>query len=125
LRSLYEQDGLSQIELSGRVGVTPATATGVLDTMESLGLVTRVRDETDRRKTKIYLTRRGKALRRPLLEALEGVNRVILAGITEQQWKAFCHVLDTMTANVEAHRENRQAVTPKESRPTRKVKLSA
>jgi DNA-binding MarR family transcriptional regulator len=100
LRALYEEDGLTQVELAERVGVKPATATGVIDTMESLGLVRRVRHKTDRRKLNVFLTAHGKAMRRPLLESLDELNRVILRGVSEQQWKAFCDVLDTMVANV-------------------------
>jgi DNA-binding MarR family transcriptional regulator len=68
--------------------------------MESLGLVRRVRHKTDRRKLNVFLTAHGKAMRRPLLESLDELNRVILRGVSEQQWKAFCDVLDTMVANV-------------------------
>jgi DNA-binding MarR family transcriptional regulator len=109
LRALYEEDGLTLAEISARVGVKPATATGVVDTMSALGLVERVSHATDRRKLHVVLTARGRALKRPLLQALEAVNNIALDGLNERDWSTFCDVCDLLADNVAAARAPAQA----------------
>jgi DNA-binding MarR family transcriptional regulator len=46
-------------EIAGRLGITEKTITGVVDRLESDGLVRRVRDEQDRRVVRAELTRKG------------------------------------------------------------------
>jgi DNA-binding MarR family transcriptional regulator len=108
LRSLYEQDGLTLVELSAAVGVKPATATGVIDTMAALGLVERVPHATDRRKTHVFLTKEGRALKPTLLRSLEELNKLALSGLTEEQWNAFCDVTDLMIRNLSSSTNDEQ-----------------
>ncbi|HEV2889267.1 MAG TPA: MarR family transcriptional regulator [Frankiaceae bacterium] len=61
LLALTETDGLTQREVAERCYVTPATVTGVVDTLERDGLVTRVRGADDRRVVKVCLTDEGRA----------------------------------------------------------------
>ncbi len=105
LRILYEEDGLTLAEISSRVGVKPATATGVVDTMAALGLVERVPHATDRRKMHVYLTKEGRARKRALLRSLEAVNKVALAGLSEENWSVFCDVCDLLVENVASSRK--------------------
>ncbi|MEX2044412.1 MAG: MarR family transcriptional regulator, partial [Opitutus sp.] len=53
---------LSPAELADRTGVTRATITGLIDTLERAGLVTRTPDPDDRRMMCVALTPRGRAL---------------------------------------------------------------
>ena len=62
LRALWEQDGLTQRELSRRVGMMEPTTVTAVNAMEARGLVRRVRDARDRRKVKVVLTPRGRRL---------------------------------------------------------------
>src|SRR5579863_553203 len=57
LRVLWEEDGLSQRELSDRVGTTEPTTVTALHAMEKRGLAVRVPHNSDRRKFQIFLTR--------------------------------------------------------------------
>jgi MarR family transcriptional regulator, organic hydroperoxide resistance regulator len=51
----------SQRELAGRLGLSPATLTPVLDTLESAGEIRRDRDRADRRVVRVYPTAAGRA----------------------------------------------------------------
>lgn len=51
---------LSQRELAGRVGLTPATLTPVLDTLEADGRIHRERDASDRRILRVSITEDGR-----------------------------------------------------------------
>jgi MarR family transcriptional regulator, organic hydroperoxide resistance regulator len=51
----------SQRELAGRLGLSPATLTPVLDTLESAGEIRRERDRVDRRVVRLHWTAAGRA----------------------------------------------------------------
>ncbi|MFM2043904.1 MAG: hypothetical protein RLY86_2480 [Pseudomonadota bacterium] len=89
LRALWEEDGLTQRELSQRVGMMEPTTVTALNGMERRGLVQRVRNPQDRRKVNIYLTPRGRELRDVLLptaaeveeQATAEIDRTLIAGL--------------------------------------------
>src|SRR5215210_4618405 len=74
LRVLWEQDGLSQRELSTRVGMMEPTTVIALRGMEKSGLIRRARSTEDRRITKVHLTPKARRLRDRLLQLSQGVN---------------------------------------------------
>ena len=67
LRALWHEDGLTQRELSVRVGTMEPTTLSAILVMEKKGLVRRVRNPADRRKWHIHLTPKGRALKSKLL----------------------------------------------------------
>src|SRR3982074_3113521 len=64
LRILWESDGLTQRELSREAGVMEPTTFAALKTMEMCGYVLRRQLPGNRRKVHIFLTSRGRALKR-------------------------------------------------------------
>ena len=64
LRVLWEEDGLSQRELSARVGMMEPTTVIALRSMEKAGLVRRSRSIADRRVTRVHLTAKAQAAAR-------------------------------------------------------------
>src|SRR6266849_4951159 len=56
LRVLWIQDGLSQRELSARVGMMEPTTAVALRSMERSQLIRRLRAADDRRKVRVFLT---------------------------------------------------------------------
>ena len=85
LRALWEEDGLTQRELSRRVGMMEPTTATALDSMQRRGLISRTRDTGDRRKVIIRLTEEGRRLRDVLLPCAIEVNRIALEGIAAEQ----------------------------------------
>jgi MarR family transcriptional regulator, organic hydroperoxide resistance regulator len=61
LSGLAANDGLRLSDIAAACRVTPATLTGVVDTLERDALVTRVRDAADRRGVRIAITDAGRA----------------------------------------------------------------
>jgi MarR family transcriptional regulator, organic hydroperoxide resistance regulator len=82
LRALWQEDGISQRELSQRVGMMEPTTASALTNMERKGLVRRIRNRTDRRIVNVFLTERGRALQRELLPLAAEVNEVALRGVS-------------------------------------------
>ena len=62
-----DASALSPAELADRTGVTRATITGLVDTLERDGLVVRTPDPEDRRMLSVGLTDRGEKLLRTIL----------------------------------------------------------
>ena len=74
LRVLWTEDGLSQRELSARVGMMEPTTVIALRSMEKAGLIRRVRSTDDRRVTHVWLTAKAKRMRDGLLQLARGIN---------------------------------------------------
>jgi len=62
LFALWEQEGLTQTELSQRMKITPATITKMLQRMEKSGFIQRRPDEHDQRVTRVFLTSAGRLI---------------------------------------------------------------
>jgi len=81
LRQLWVEEGLTQRELSRRVGMREPTTVTALNSMEKAGLVKRSPSKEDRRKVHVYLTPKARKLRDPLLDSVARVNEIALKGI--------------------------------------------
>jgi DNA-binding MarR family transcriptional regulator len=101
LRALLEEDGISQIELSERVGMNRATVTSAIDTMEAQGIVKRVPDPNDRRIYLVNLTPKGKKLRTAVLETIDSIQVRASAGISERELAQFRRIAEKMQRNVD------------------------
>src|SRR5690242_5514293 len=102
LRALWQEDGISQRELSQRVGMMEPTTATALTSMERKGYVRRIRNRTDRRIVNVFLTERGRALRRELLPLAAEVNEVALRGTTISEAAQLRQVLGRIRAGPDA-----------------------
>ncbi len=103
LRALWEEDGLSQRELSDRAASTPPATAEQLGKMEERGLVERRRSASDKRKILVYLTAEGQRLRPTLLPYAQGVNAVALEGMSEGEIGFLRIALARMKQNFTEH----------------------
>lgn len=101
LRVLWNADGLSQRELSARVGMMEPTTVIALRTMEKTGLIERVRSVDDRRKVRVLLTAKAKRLRNELLTAARSITEEAEAGIAARDLAGFRRVIGRMTDNLD------------------------
>jgi len=101
LRVLWITDGLSQRELSARVGMMEPTTVIALRSMERSGLIRRVRGEDDRRKVRVFLTAKAKRLRNTLLGVARRVTAEAEQGIAARDLAAFRRVIARMTKNLD------------------------
>lgn len=101
LRVLWTHDGLSQRELSARVGMMELTTVIALRSMEKAGLIQRQRSDDDRRKVRVLLTAKAKRLRNELLALARGITDESEDGIAAHDLAAFRRVITRMTANLD------------------------
>jgi len=109
LRVIWEADGLTQRELSREAGVMEPTTFAALKAMESLGYVVRRQLADSRRKNYIFLTPRGRSLKRKLIPLAEEVNRIAVRGVPEGDVAATRRTLLAVLANLardELHPDN-------------------
>lgn len=98
LAQLMEQDGQSLSGLGARALFDGPTMTGIVDRLETGGLVQRRRDSSDRRVINLYLTQRGKALMDELPAIGELTDKEILQGLNRNEVDCFVHTLRQMIA---------------------------
>ncbi|ATG48548.1 MarR family transcriptional regulator [Celeribacter ethanolicus] len=100
-RILWQEDGLSQRELSDRAHLTEPTAHSALTKMEELGYIVRRNIEGNRRRQHAFLTERGWQLR-GLLEPLAiEANEVAVEGLTKDEQIILKRGLAKMIRNLE------------------------
>ena len=63
VRFLYENDRLTSSELGKHTKLDSATLTGLIDRLETAGLVERKRNAEDRRSIRLHLTQKGRKKR--------------------------------------------------------------
>src|ERR1700689_350272 len=97
LRVLWTADGLSQRELSARVGMMEPTTVIALRSMEKAGLIRRVRSCDDRRKVRVLLTAKAKRLRNELLDVARIITDEAEEGISARDLASFRRVIARMT----------------------------
>jgi DNA-binding MarR family transcriptional regulator len=100
LRALWEEDGLSQRELSDAARTSEPTTVTALHALEKRGLVKRVPNTDDRRKSNIYLTPPAKSLRALLLPTAREVNRKAGADLTRAEIATLMRILTKIRANL-------------------------
>jgi DNA-binding MarR family transcriptional regulator len=101
LRVLWSEDGLSQRELSARVGMMEPTTVIALRGMEKSGLIRRVRSTDDKRISHVRLTPKAQRLRNELLALARGITQEAEESITRDDLAVFRRVIAQMTANLD------------------------
>jgi DNA-binding MarR family transcriptional regulator len=94
LFTLWQEQGLSQTELSKRCDVANYTMTRLLDNLQVQGYITRHQEADNRRAFQIFLTDNGKALEQDLVHEAEWVNERFLDVLTEVEQDEFMRLLN-------------------------------
>lgn len=100
LRVLWEEDDITQRELSDRVGAKEATTVPMIRSLERSGFIERREDPHDRRKVRIVLTPKARALRRKLMPYVAEVHDLASEGIDANDLETTRRVLAAMARNL-------------------------
>lgn len=109
LRELWEEDGLSIGELTERIGRQGPTTVVAVQLLEKAGLVTVVKSDEDRRKSFVYLTRRGQRLASTVSPLIREVNEWALDDLSEGEVLAFKRLIVRIQRRLDAEGGNRNA----------------
>jgi MarR family transcriptional regulator for hemolysin len=122
LRMLWQEDGITQSELSRRVDMREPTTVVAIQGLERKGFVFRRPDKADQRKVRVFLTPKAKSLERLLIPYVGEVNAIALQGVSARDVRAAKRVLLAVADNL-AHdaSEMRGRASPLTSASTRKT----
>ena len=107
LRILWENDGLTQRELSALAGVMEPSTFGALRAMEERGYIERRQRPDNRKNVYIHLTRRGRALEEKLLPLAEEVNRAAVRGMSRDDVARLRMLLHAVVDNLDEDEKER------------------
>ncbi|ABO23419.1 MarR family winged helix-turn-helix transcriptional regulator [Shewanella loihica] len=94
LFALWQEEGVTQTELSKRCDVANYTMTRLLDQLQVQGYITRHQEADNRRAFKIFLTDSAKALEQDLICEAERVNEQFLGNLSEFESQQFIYLLN-------------------------------
>ena len=93
---LWQEDGITQAELSSRSQIDRTTMGGLIDRLEKEGLLRRCRHPEDRRAYRVCLTERGKELERELVPLGELVQERFSAKLTPGEVETLKGLLEKL-----------------------------
>ncbi|GAC1468946.1 MAG: MarR family transcriptional regulator [Desulfuromonadaceae bacterium] len=96
LAFLWQQDGLTQVELSEKGQIDRSTIGGLIDRLERNGLLERRQHPQDRRAYRIYLTEQGKAMESTLSACAERSLKRFTSCLNEDELKELRRMLEIL-----------------------------
>ncbi len=87
LRFLYDEDGVTSIDLGKKTELDSSTMTGILDRLESAGFIVRKDNPDDRRSIRIHLTEKGKITGGEVAKRMEDANGDFLSTLNNEEEK--------------------------------------
>jgi len=100
LNRLWEQDGLSQVDLAERTFKDKPGTTRILNLLEKKGIVVRRPDESDRRVLRVFLTRIGKDLKEKLIPCAQEVLAKSGKNLSKEELVQFKLTLNQILRNL-------------------------
>jgi len=100
LRILWEEDGLTQRQLSQQAGVMEPTTYTAVKALEALGYAERRHLPGNRKNVHVFLTDTGRALRHKLVPLAEEVNAISVTGVSAEDIATTRRVLLAMLDNL-------------------------
>jgi len=105
IRVLYQQDGLSQDELSEALGMDKTTTARAIKKLVELGYVAKKRDSQDKRFYRLSLTAKGKDIVPRIERALEHWTEGLATGFTGNERQLALGLLKKMAENAAAFKQ--------------------
>ena len=98
---LWQEGGMSISEIAQRTGLANTTLTSMLDRMAEAGLIRREAVPGDRRRQRIVLTEKSRALKEDYERISQRMNDVYYEGFTEEEYAQLEGYLLRILSNVE------------------------
>ena len=99
---LGQTDSLSLREVLAQSGIDKARLSRVTSELRAQGYIELQATAGDRRRLRLELTPRGKAVRRDLMRLLADLRAMLLGGIGSEEYQVFERVLDHLEAQSKA-----------------------
>lgn len=103
LAELFDEEGLSQDELTQRVNVDKANTTRALKKLEDMGYVRRVSDENDTRIKRVFLEPLALEIEEEFWHIITRWSEIITQGISQERQGQLIEDLKKMSDNATAY----------------------
>jgi len=104
---LWEQDGQNQMELAKSAGLKQPSIVRILDRMERDGLITRVRNEGDRRMFNFYMTEKAKKACRQLEDEANIMHNIATINIPTKEVEKLNELMASIIDNLQSFLEEK------------------
>lgn len=123
LLSIIKKCGVvSQRELVDAMGIRPPSLSALVSKLEAKGYITRVKEETDRRKLYVSITETGEAALAKMQKEHEEILCELFAALDKQERQEVSRLLQKLLDSWEPrHRELKKAFDPNEVGRTKKA----
>ena len=100
LRFLVHEDGVTQIDIARDAHFTAPTISVTLKKMEKEGLIRRRTDKKDTRRTRVFITQKGREWESRLHEKIMDCEEILIRGLSEQETQELCRLLTKVRENI-------------------------
>ena len=100
LLDLYMQDGKSQEEISKKLEIDKGATTRTLKNLEEQGLITRVKDNHDKRTNRIYLTEKSKDVKYDVFNLIGQLRNEVSKSLTNEEEEILIDLLEKIYINM-------------------------
>lgn len=101
LINIYQNEGISQKDLTSLVKTDKATTAKALIKLEKHGYIYRITDSKDKRYNKLYLTEKGSEFMPTLMNILHNITESFMNGIDSQRCNEMLETLNMILGNAE------------------------
>ena len=98
---LWQEDGVPIKTVSDQCGLAITSLTTMLERMEKQGLIRRIQDPSDKRKTLLFLTDKARSLKNDYDEVSNQMGDIYYRGFSEEEIRQFEGYLDRVRNNLE------------------------
>ncbi len=101
MSSLCENESLTQLELVKITNLKAPTISITLRSMERDGIVSRVKNDIDRRETHVAITDKGRKIYQKMLVSIEKIQKKMTNGLTDKEVEQISAILKKMSDNLD------------------------
>ncbi|MDU2265951.1 MarR family winged helix-turn-helix transcriptional regulator [Clostridium celatum] len=97
---LYKHDGINQEKLSDLVNIDKGTTAKAIKKLEEAGLVSRLKDSSDKRVNRIYLTEKAFNIKDQFFDILTKWEQMLTSNLNEDEICQGLNILNKLSKNV-------------------------
>lgn len=111
LRFLMHEDGVTQVDIARHAHFTAPTVSVTLKKMEDEGLIVRKTDKNDTRRTRVFITEKGRDWGSQLHEKIMDCEEILIRGFSEEESAEFCRLLRKARENILVEAANEEDIS--------------
>lgn len=109
LISLWNKDGQTQIELAGRLNLSPPTINKMIKSLENNGFVSTRRSQTDARKVRVFLSEKGNKVRFKVEEQWQKLENDFFSPLNETEKLILQQIFDKLKESLKTRADDVKA----------------